>query len=180
MKFIKFKTILLIILFFFHTGVFSLENKILFKINDKIITTVDIYKEVQYLKIINPKINELKKEKIYEIAKNSLVKDKIKEIELKKNFKDLEIDNSYYELLLNNFSKERGFKTVSKFSEYIEINNLEITNIEKKIKYEVLWNQLIVKKFLNKVKIDKEQIINDLKKNNKQTEYLLSEIIFNI
>ena len=174
------KIILLLILFFFNTATFSLENKILFKINNEIITTIDIYKEVQYLKIINPKINELEKEKIYEIAKNSLVKDKIKEIELKNNFKNLKIDNSYYELLLNNFSKERGFVSASKFREYIEINNLDIKNIEKKIKYEVLWNRLIVQKFLNKVKIDKEQIINDLKKNNKQTEYLLSEIIFDI
>jgi peptidyl-prolyl cis-trans isomerase SurA len=180
MKFIMIKIILLLILFFFNTATFSLENKILFKINNEIITTIDIYKEVQYLKIINPKINELEKEKIYEIAKNSLVKDKIKEIELKNNFKNLKIDNSYYELLLNNFSKERGFVSVSKFREYIEINNLDIKNIEKKIKYEVLWNRLIVKKFLNKVKIDKEQIINDLKKNNKQTEYLLSEIIFDV
>ena len=57
-----FKTILLLILFFFNTGVLSIENKILFKINNEIVTTVDIYKEVQYLKIINPKINELKKE----------------------------------------------------------------------------------------------------------------------
>jgi len=180
MKFIMIKIILLLILFFFNTVTFSLENKILLKINNEIVTTIDIYKEIQYLKIINPKINELEKEKIYEIAKNSLVKDKIKEIELKNNFKNLKIDDSYYELLLNNFSKERGFVSVSKFREYIEINKLDIKNIEKKIKYEVLWNQLIVKKFLNKVKIDKEQIINDLKKNNKQTEYLLSEIIFDI
>ena len=180
MKFIMIKIILLLILFFFNTATFSLENKILFKINNEIITTIDIYKEVQYLKILNSKINELEKEKIYEIAKNSLVKDKIKEIELKNNFKNLKIDNSYYELLLNNFSKERGFVSASKFREYIEINNLDIKNIEKKIKYEVLWNRLIVQKFLNKVKIDKEQIINDLKKNNKQTEYLLSEIIFNV
>ena len=175
-----FKIISLLILFFFNSAALSLENKILFKINNEIVTTIDIYKEVQYLKIINPKINELEKEKIYEIAKNSLVKDKIKEIELKNKFKDLKIDKSIYELLLNNFSKERGFVSVSKFKEYIEINKLDIKNIEKKIKYEVLWNQLIVKKFLNKVKIDKEQIINDLKKNNKQTEYLLSEIIFDV
>ena len=174
------KIILLLILFFFNTATFSLENKILFKINNEIITTIDIYKEVQYLKIINPKISELEKEKIYEIAKNSLVKDKIKEIELKNNFKNLKIDKSYYELLLNNFSKERGFVSVNKFKEYIEINKLDIKNIEKKIEYEVLWNQLIVRKFLNKVKIDKEQIINDLKKNNKQIEYLLSEIVFDI
>ena len=180
MKSITIKIILFLILFFSNTVTFSLENKILFKINNEIVTTIDIYKEVQYLKIINPKINELEKEKIYEIAKNSLVKDKIKEIELKNKFKDLKIDKSIYELLLNNFSKERGFVSVSKFKEYIEINKLDIKNIEKKIKYEVLWNQLIVKKFLNKVKIDKEQIINDLKKNNKQTEYLLSEIIFDV
>ena len=59
MKFIMIKIILLLILFFFNTATFSLENKILFKINNEIITTIDIYKEVQYLKIINPKINEL-------------------------------------------------------------------------------------------------------------------------
>lgn len=174
------KILIIFILTISFTHLNALENKILFKINNEIVTTIDIYKEVQYLKIINPKINELEKEKIYEIAKNSLVKDKIKEIELKNKFKDLKIDKSIYELLLNNFSKERGFVSVSKFKEYIEINKLDIKNIEKKIKYEVLWNQLIVKKFLNKVKIDKEQIINDLKKNNKQTEYLLSEIIFDV
>ena len=47
--------------------------------------------------------------------------------------------------------------------------------IEKKISTEVLWNELIVSKFSKKIKIDKENIKNNilLKKDFKIKEYLL-------
>ena len=49
---------LILILFFFNLNFFtsnslSLENKILFKVDNEIITSVDILKEIQYLKSIN-------------------------------------------------------------------------------------------------------------------------------
>ena len=43
-----------------------------------------------------------------------------------------------------------------------------------------MWNDLIVSKFLKDIKIDKEEIKKDIIKNNKQKEFLLSEIVFNI
>ena len=54
---------------------FSLNNSIVFTIDDKIITKIDIQNEINYLKALNPNINELKKEKIYTIGKNSLLRD---------------------------------------------------------------------------------------------------------
>mgnify|MGYP005732027999 FL=1 len=52
--------------------------------------------------------------------------------------------------------------------------------IRKKITLEVLWNQLIYRKYQKNLKIDEQSIINDLKKNDKQSEFLISEILFNI
>ena len=86
----KLKILIIQITIFFLFSGYSLkavENKILFKINNEIITSIDIYNEVKYLKIMNKEIINLEEEKIYEIAKNSLVKDKIKEIEVLKNIK---------------------------------------------------------------------------------------------
>ena len=68
----------------FHTTVFTIENKIVLKVDNKIITTIDINNEAKYLKALNPKLNDLNKDKMYEIAKGSLVRETIKEIEILK------------------------------------------------------------------------------------------------
>ena len=158
----------------------ALENKILFKINNQIVSTIDLYNETKYLSLLNNNLSNLKKEKIYEISKNSLIREKIKEIELLKNYKNLDIDKKYFDQLINNYSIRMGFDSVEKFKENIKINGLDIKTVEKKIKIEIYWNQLIVKKFLKDVKIDNEKIKKDLEKNLKQKEILLSEIVFNI
>ena len=44
----------------------------------KLITNIDIEKEAEYLKILNPNLNNLEKEKIYNLAKNSLINEIIK------------------------------------------------------------------------------------------------------
>lgn len=159
---------------------FALENKILFKINNEIISTIDLYNETKYLSLLNENLANLKKKKIYEISKNSLIREKIKEIELLKNYKNLNINETYFDQLINNYSKRMGFSSVKEFKESIENNGLEVETVKKKIKIEVYWNQLIVKKFLKEVKIDREKIKKDLEKNLIQKELLLSEIIFNI
>ena len=46
--------------------------------NNEIITSIDILNESNYLKIINRNIGNLKQYEIYEISKNSLIKEKIK------------------------------------------------------------------------------------------------------
>ena len=174
------KIIIFCIFITFTNESISLENKILFKINNEIVSTIDLYNETKYLTLLNANLANLEKKRIYEISKNSLIREKIKEIELLKNYKNLDIDEKYFDQLMNNYSVKMGFNNVNNFVKNIESNGLDIETIKKKIKIELYWNQLILKKFLKDVKIDKEKIEEDLKKNLTQTELLLTEIVFNI
>ena len=158
----------------------ALENKILAKVDNEIITTIDIFNEIKYLSIINKDFNKLEKEKAFEISKNSLIREKIKEIELKKNFQSIEIDDQNLNRIIAKYSKEIGFSSYDEFKKYIASNNLNLNTIKTKIKIEALWNQLIIKKFFKDVKIDQEKIKSELNKNIFQTEFLLYEIVFSV
>ena len=80
-----FKYRLLITLYFLFILSFetlAVENKILYKVNNEIITSVDIFKETKYLNIINEDLKKFNEAEIYEIAKKSVIREKIREIEL--------------------------------------------------------------------------------------------------
>ncbi len=165
---------------FFNTASIGIENKILFKINNEIITSVDIYNEIKYLKILNPNINNLKENQIYEISQESLIREKIKKIELNKGKNKLKNNNSFNNELINNILRQLRIKNEDELDEFLKVNDLSKKYLTEKIKIETLWNQLIVKKYINKVKIDQKKIGEEIKKNNFQNEYLLSEIIFEL
>ena len=180
MKFIK--KILIVFSFYLsiYTNVASFENKVLFKINNEIITSVDLLHEIEYIKILNPSLENLEKEKIFEIAKNSLIREKIKKNELLKYFKVLDVEQKYFSILLKEFIKRLNLKSENELNKFILSRGIEIEVVNQKIKNEILWNQLIVNKFTKDLKINKEKIKNDVLKNNKQKEFLLSEIVFNL
>ncbi len=171
---------IIIYLFFFISNLNAIENKILAKVDNEIITTIDIYNEIKYLSLLNENFKKIEKEKAYEISKNSLIREKIKKIEIKKNFKSIDIDDQNLKKIISNYSKKIGFSSYEEFIQYIEINDLNLSTIKAKIKVEALWNRLIIKKFLKDVKIDEEKIKSELNKNIFQTEYLLFEIVFNV
>ena len=60
----------------------SFENKILLKVNNEIITSLDILNELEYLQIINEEFQNIKKDEAFKISKNSIIREKIKEIEM--------------------------------------------------------------------------------------------------
>jgi peptidyl-prolyl cis-trans isomerase SurA len=158
----------------------TLENKIVFKINNEVITSIDIDDEFKYLKALNPKINNLKDKEILEISKNSIVREKIKEIETTKNFKDTEIPVEYINDILKNIYTKIGIKTLDEFKEYLKNNKIEYSKVLEKIKVEILWNELIFSKFSSKIKINEGKIKDLLLSNEMQfsRSYLISEIIF--
>tara|TARA_B100000963_G_scaffold79592_1_gene67743 strand:- start:2140 stop:3069 length:930 start_codon:yes stop_codon:yes gene_type:complete len=178
----KFKILYLIILFLSCglTSVKSDENKILFKINNDIITTVDLINEIKYLKIFNKELNNVEQEKLYEISKKSIIREKLKKIELSKYFEKLEIERKYLENIISNFYQNNNFENLESFENFLLEKNLSIKFVEKKITIESIWNQFIFQKYKNDVKIKKDEIKADVIKNNIQNEYLLSEIIFNL
>ena len=67
------------------------ENRILLKVNNELITTIDILNEISYLKSINKNINNLEEKKVIEIARNSLIKDKIKKLHFYQLLKKLKL-----------------------------------------------------------------------------------------
>lgn len=180
---LKFKKTLILILFFLlfiSQKNYAFENKILFKVNNEIITSVDILNEINYLNLINQNIKNLEKREIFEISKNSLIKEKIKFIEISKYFDNFNIEKKYYDLLMSDFLKKINLKSIKQLKNYLSSKNISYETIEKKIKTEFFWNQIILGKFSKDIKIDKEKIRNQISKNKFQKEYLISEILFNL
>ena len=183
MNYLKFKVItrlLLIFWFSLSNQVNSFENKILLKIDNEIVTSVDLLNEINYLKMVNTKLNNLEKKTIFEISKNSIIREKIKLIELSKYFEELNIENEYYDILLNNFIKRLNLNSKNELKKLVNDLNLPFEIIEKKLKVEFFWNQLILSKFSKDVKINEEEIRNKLAQNSYQKEFLISEILFNL
>ena len=75
----------------------ALENKILFKVDNEIITTIDIYEEIRFLKTFNPEMSNLSEPQLFEISKNSILRDKIKKIEIMNFVKTLKVENLYFQ-----------------------------------------------------------------------------------
>ncbi len=162
----------------FLTKSFAIENKIVLKIDNKIVTTIDINNEAKYLKALNPKLSDLNKDKLYEIAKGSLIREVIKEIEIIKN--EIDIDNEYLENLIKKIYSNIGLRNKNEFINYLNEFNVDIQTVEKKISNEANWNQLIFRKFSKKIKIDKKKIEKNIKSiKNISKSYLLYEIVFN-
>tara|TARA_B100000003_G_scaffold198507_1_gene203502 strand:- start:2370 stop:3305 length:936 start_codon:yes stop_codon:yes gene_type:complete len=179
------KKIKIFILFFFLINSFSDNNlygkiSIKVKVDDEIITNIDIEKEAEYLKILNPNLNNLEKEKIYNLAKNSLINEIIKKKEITK-FIDINQDNQFIENYLKDLYTRLNFSNENDFKKTLEVkNNYSIDEIKHKIKLELFWNELIYSKYNKQVKIDQNKLINKINNFNmkNQNEYFLSEIVF--
>lgn len=176
-----FISVFFFILFFLVEQIsYASENKIIFKINNEIITSYDLATEINYLSAINSDFKNLKNNQSTEIAKKSLIREKIKEIELKKIVENIEIDKKLLDKMAISYFKRLGVNSTEDFEQFFLKKDIDPNTIRKKISLEVLWNKLIYEKFFQSVKIDKDSIENYLKKNSTQKEYLLSEILFNL
>ena len=161
----KYKIFLIISLFCSilpFENIYGIENKILFKIDNEIITSLDLLDEINYIKTTNNKLKNIKDNKIYEISKNSLIREKIKEIENRKNLKDINIDQDYLNSFLVNYFKTLGISSVNELNEYFNNRDIDPEKVKKKIITEMLWNQMIYMKFSKKINIDRDLIKKDI------------------
>ena len=181
----RFKVLLIIlfIIFFNFKNLIAVENKILFKVNNEIITTIDIYEEMRFLKTFNPEMRNLRDTELFEISKDSILRDKIKKIEIMNYVNELKVDDKFILLLIKNRYSKINIDNLENFESYLNSNNLNIKNIKEKFYIEIIWNDLVFQKFKDKVIIDKEKIKNEILLNSQrehQIELLLSEITFNV
>ena len=179
----KLKFIVTIIFFYsFLEGnlSFAKTNKILFKVNNQIITSLDILEEANYLTVLNSELKNAEKNSIYEISKKSLIRHKIKELEIIDKLNNYELDdNTLNNLLLNQF-KKLGIKSFPELEEFFKIKKINKKHVLNRIKIQILWNEFIFAKYSARVKINKQNIKNELENKKNLNEYLLSEILFNL
>ena len=132
------------------------------------------------MRSINEEFKNIEKNKIYEIAKQSLIREKIKEIELVKILKEVKIENEILDDLLISYFNKFGINSKNDLNNYFHDKNINPKLVENKITIEALWNQLIYSKFNQSVKINEEEIKEELKQKSKQKIFQLSEIFFSL
>ena len=178
----KIKYILFVIFFFIiNFNVYCASIKIITKVDNEIITNIDIQNEKKYLLFLNPKLDQLNRNKIDEIAKNSLITEIIKKKELDKIYDTSKMEN-FLNSIEQRFLKNKNIKNKSEFIMILKKRDLEYDHIMSKLYIEALWNQLIYSKFSKNIRINEEDmrknILIQFQNEKKKYEYDLSEILF--
>ena len=173
--------IILICNIFLGKAIYSAESYVILKVNNNIITNIDIDNEFRYLMALNKDLKNIDKKIISKLAKDSIIREKIKETELM-NYFDLNQENKYIDRIMKNFYIKLGLKNEKDFINYLESYKLSYKDVKMKISIEAAWNDLVYKRYSNNIIINEEEIKKNIKKlinnNNKQYAYSLSEIIF--
>jgi len=162
------------------------EVRIIMKINEQIITNVDIKNEYNYLLALNNNLASLTKSEGYKIAKDSLVREIIKSDEIVK-YVDLKNfnDENLMKNVLNNLTFALKLNSILELENYLNTYNISIENVKNKMATEVLWNQLIFSKYKNKLNIDEKKLNNQIENSgfleqNNEIQYELSEILYEV
>ena len=178
------KIFFIILLFHFIIN-FSVSQSEIFikaKVNNEIITNLDIKNEKNYLTALNPKLKNLENNKLERYAIDSIINEKIKKIEIEKYF-EISEDEVVVANILRDLYSNIGISDLNEFKNYLNNNSIDIDQVKKKISIEIAWNEYIVKKFSYAIKIDEDKIkekISKIDKNNILENFLLSEIIFTL
>ena len=169
-----------IIFLFLINSAFTLENKILFKVNNEIITTIDILNESNYLKALNKNAQSLENQTLLEISKNSIIREIIKKETINVELKNTEVEEDLLNNALQNIYENLDLKSNDELAEFVNNFGLNLDYIRNKISTEILWNRLIVSKFRNKIFIDENELEKQLReiKTAEIKQLSLSEIYF--
>jgi len=181
---LKYKFIFIIISFFiFQEAANTSQVDIAVKVNEEIITSYDVKKEMNILLALNNQLKIIEKDKLQNIAKNSLIKETIRKLEIQRVLNNKGNVNNNVDPVIENLISNLNLKNEEEFNEYLKNYNISINDIIEKIKIENDWKAIIYQKYINKIEIDKKKIrnkISELKKKSFQVEFNLSEILFQI
>ena len=112
----------------------SSEIKIVYQIEDEIITTHDIREEIKYLKI-NQNLSDLTNEELFQISLNSLLKEKIKKKEIinlyQNNYEKNKKNKDLSEKILSQLGRKLGFTTLIDFEKNLSVINVDLISMKK-------------------------------------------------
>jgi len=169
----------ILISFLFYNFVSSQEILIISKVNNEIITNIDIENEKKYLLLLNNNLNKLKENEFFELAKNSLIREKIKKKEVDRLF--TKQNDNVENKIIKNFYNKLGFSKEKNFVDFLNKKKISFDNLKEKLIIDTLWNQLIYRIYNKRIRIDessiKKKIIEYYNSKDKKYEYQLSEIV---
>jgi len=163
-----------------NSNAYSIDDvSIVYKVNNEIISNVDIKKESRYLLALNNQLKTISSEILLELAEQSLIKERVKKNELL-NYYVLDQKNPNLTKIIKKYFARLGLDNDADFNNYLNEYELKIGDIKKKIEIESSWNELIYKKYNPLVQIDKEKLRQKLRtqKPDAIKSYFLSEIVF--
>tara|TARA_B100002051_G_scaffold151240_1_gene143119 strand:- start:895 stop:1839 length:945 start_codon:yes stop_codon:yes gene_type:complete len=184
----KIKVFLIIFIFnflFLSNNILNASSNfyIVAKVDNEIITNVDIINEINYLTALNNDLKNIDKNSLVNLAKSSLIREKIKKNEINKNSSN-KVDDKILKKLIENYYKRINLENLNEFEKYLSTYNINLNDVREKIKIEILWNQIVFFKYNNLLNINidelKKKVDKNKDKNNEVTKYLLSEILFSI
>jgi len=159
------------------------ETNIVIKVNNEIITNIDIENEIRYLVALNNELKETSKKILKNLAKQSVIKEKIKKKEVSKYFK-FNTSQEFLDNVIKSYYTKLGIDSLENFKIYLQEYDLELDIVKNKIEIELLWNQLIGRQYQDQIIINKKDLENKvekyLKENELTKEFNLSEIVFQI
>ena len=162
-------------------SIFSKEIKIISKINNEIITNVDLENQIKYLLITNSNLKNLSRKDLIELSKNSLIREILKEKEINKFISVDERSNLEEKLVKQNYTS-LGFENKSDYKSFLQVKGISLELVKSKLVIEQLWNTFIYEKFKEKVKINENEIKKKImiykSKQKKLYEFNVSEILF--
>ena len=187
MNIVKINLILINLFFlFFFNNILKAESNfyIVTKVDNEIITNVDIVHEANYMIALNNDLKKIDEKTLVNLARESLVREKIKKIEILKNESSLTVKDEILEGIIQNYYKKLKLENLSEFKDYLARYNLKLQDIKEKLIIEILWNKRVYYNYKNLLNINVEKLkkqVDDNKDNNNEIiKYLLSEILFSI
>ena len=175
MRYLKIFSILVFCILYFTQLNASLENKIVVKVGDKIITEFDIKNKIlSSLILAEQNINQANIDALKGPTLESIIIHQLKKIELSKfNFQN---DKSEIVLYINQITRSKVENLKSRFDE----NGLDFDLFYEEIETQLKWQKLIYSFYNEKINIDENEInkeIEDLSTRQKNSEeFRISEL----
>ena len=179
----KFKVYLIFFLCLVYQNTLASKIEIKLKVDNEIITNQDIVDEANYLISMNKSLNQISKKDIYKISIQSLIKEKIKYLEVIKYYDVNSENEKLNELVLSNLLSQYRVNNKQDLEKLFSKLKLNMDEVNTKIKIEVFWKKLIFDKYISKVSINKTKLkekVTSQSNSNYSEEFFLREILFEL
>ncbi len=182
MKIISFIFINFILIFLSVSSVkSSIENKIIVKVGNEIVTLVELENKINTSLILsNQNITQESINKVKNQSLRKLIDHKLKKSELK-NY-NFEINQQAITEHLSRISRKLNIDPIE-LKKFFKMNNIDYDQYLEEVKIEFLWQRLIVAVYSTKIKVNESQIqqevINLIENKKNIEEFKVAEIEVN-